>query len=171
MNKNSTTTHTIIVPAILLLLSSTTAFGQWAVQTVELEDGWNAVYLEVQPEARSCKEVFSGLPIESVWCWNPKSSSAQYILSPPDPEELVVGHPEWLVYLPGPDSESDHVATNLFTLLGGRSYLIKMESAPSGPLEIMGQPCLPEIDWQLHSYCLTGFHVLNGQEPDFKEFL
>lgn len=153
-----------------LLIVNAIANAQWAEQTIHLNPGWNAVYIEVQPEPRDCKEVFAGLPVESVWCWNPKSSSSQYILSPPDPEELVVGHPEWLAYFHDSNSESDHVATNLFTLLGGRSYLIKMESAPSGPWEIIGRPCLPEIDWQLHSYCLTGFHVLSGQEPDFEEF-
>ena len=156
---------------VSLLFADATANAQWAIQSIELEAGWNAVYLEVQPEPRDCTEVFAGLPIKSVWCWNPKSSSAQYILSPPSPEEIVVGHPEWLVYFPGPDSEHDHVATNLFSVLGGRSYLIRMESSPSVPWEIVGRPCLPDIDWQLHSYCLTGFHVSSGEELDFDEFL
>ena len=59
MKKNSTTAHTIIVPAILLLLSSKTAFGQWTVQTIELENGWNAVYLKVQIESLHCYRPYS----------------------------------------------------------------------------------------------------------------
>ena len=49
------------------LLSASVATAQWATQSIVLEPGWNAVYLEVQPEPRECDAVFAELPVESVW--------------------------------------------------------------------------------------------------------
>jgi len=40
--------------------------GQWITQTIDLNPGWNAINLEVQPEPRDCDAVFGGLQIESV---------------------------------------------------------------------------------------------------------
>ncbi len=53
-----------------LVLSTLPALAQWTTQTIPLRPGWNAVFLEVQPEPRECEALFSGLPIESAWGWN-----------------------------------------------------------------------------------------------------
>src|SRR5436309_329210 len=94
------------------------AMAQWTTQRLPLQPGWNAVYLEVQPEPVDCDTVLAGLPVESVWAWNRRFSTVQFIQ---DPNELLPGQPNWLAYLP-----PDHAARatrNLFTLRGGQTYL------------------------------------------------
>jgi hypothetical protein len=53
--------------------------AQWVVQHIPLNPGWNAVYLEIQPEPKLCDAIFENISVVSVWCWNPKTMSAQYI--------------------------------------------------------------------------------------------
>jgi hypothetical protein len=153
---------------VLLSSSLTDAYGQWVEQTINLEPGWNSVYLEVQPEPRDCNVVLEGLPIASVWCWNPKSSSAQYISTPPSPESLQVGHPQWLVYFPADDP--NHIVTSLFNIIGGKAYLIKLKGVEQVQWEVKGQPLLPDIDWPAETYFLSGDHLSDGGEPTFGDF-
>ena len=40
------------------------SLGQWATQQITLNPGWNAVYLEVQPEPDDCDAVFAAVPVE-----------------------------------------------------------------------------------------------------------
>lgn len=158
-----------LVHFAFLSLGMTDACGQWVEQTLILDPGWNSVYFEVQPEPRECEFVFQDLPIVSVWCWNPKSSTAQYISTPPSPESLQVGHPRWLVYFP--PSQPEHIATNLFKVIGGKAYLIKLDGAEQVQLTIRGEPRLPSIDWQANTHFLSGYHVSDGAgAPTFGDF-
>jgi uncharacterized membrane-anchored protein len=47
-------------------LLAVTGWGQYAVQTVTLTKGWNAIYLEVEPADPRCDTVFADWPVESV---------------------------------------------------------------------------------------------------------
>lgn len=153
---------------VLVSSSLTDAYGQWVEQTIDLEPGWNSVYLEVQPEPRDCNVVFEGLPIASVWCWNPKSSSAQYISTPPSPESLQVGHPQWLMYFP--EDDPNHIVTSLFNIIGGKAYLIKLKGVAKVPWTIKGRPLPPDIEWQAGTYFLSGYHLSDGNQPTFGDF-
>jgi hypothetical protein len=154
---------------VLMSSSFTDAYGQWVEQTISLEPGWNSVYLEVQPEPRECDVVFQNIPVASVWCWNPKSSSAQYISTPPSPESLQVGHPLWLAYFP--PSQPEHIATSLFNLIGGKAYLIKLNGIQQVQWTIKGKPRLPGIDWETETYFLSGYHLTDDiTAPTFGDF-
>ena len=65
--------------AAWLALGCGTCVGQWTTQTITLNPGWNAVYLEVEPASPDCDALFAGLPVESVWAWNRRFSSVQFI--------------------------------------------------------------------------------------------
>jgi hypothetical protein len=140
------------------------ATAQWVTQTLSLRPGWNAVYLEVQPEPRDCDLVFGGLPVESVWAWNRSFTTVQFIQ---DVNELVAGQPDWLVYLP-PDNPG-RAAVNLFTIQGGRGYLIKLPSN-AAPVNwtVKGQPVVPAIDWLPNSLNLVGFPLAPTGTPSFQ---
>ncbi|NIP22609.1 MAG: hypothetical protein GWN76_10520, partial [candidate division Zixibacteria bacterium] len=169
--KSLTGTFKITCSMYLVLISSslTNVYGQWVEQTINLEPGWNSVFLEVQPEPRECDVVFRNIPVASVWCWNPKSSSAQYISTPPSPESLQVGHPLWLVYFP--PTQPEHIATTLFNLIGGKAYLIKLNGIQQVQWTIKGKPRLPSIDWQTETYFLSGYHLTdNITAPTFGDF-
>jgi hypothetical protein len=142
------------------------AFGQWVTQGIQLNPGWNAVYLEVQPANPDCDALFAGIPVESVWAWNRKYSSVQFIQ---DASQLVPAQPDWLTYLP-----SDHPARatrNLFALQGARSYLVKLKNGASATTwNITGQPLVRTPDWLPDSYNFVGFPLSTTGAPTFQSF-
>jgi hypothetical protein len=68
-----------------VLLGALPVCAQWTNQTIVLRPGWNSGFLEIQPEPRECDALFAGVPVESVWAWNRRFSSVQFIQ---DPEQL-----------------------------------------------------------------------------------
>lgn len=133
-------------------------------QTITLQPGWNAVFLEVEPETNQTDEAFRGMPVESVWTWSPQSSTN--VQSVPDPSTLQPGQPDWLAYLP-----SDSQNSSLFTLQGGHSYLIHLGGNVAVDWTLMGPPATQSIDWQANSFNLVGFHVDPSAPPTFASFL
>jgi hypothetical protein len=132
-------------------------------QTLTLRAGWTAVFLEVQPNPLDCDMVFAGQPVESVWAWNSRFSTVQFIT---DPNALLPGQPDWLTWVP--PSSTNRVSANLFTLQGGRSYLIKASAATT--LTLRGQPLLRHPDWLANSFNLAGFYVSSNSPPTFQSF-
>jgi hypothetical protein len=153
--------RTICQLTLLLSLGGWTfsAWAQWSSQTIALQTGWNAVYLELQPEPRECPALMAGKPVASVWAWNRRFSSVQFIQ---DPTELVPGNPDWLAWSPGAGT------TNLFALEGGRAYLIKA-TAPFN-WQIQGRPIVRHRDWVSDSFNLVGFAVDAVSPPTYESF-
>ena len=142
------------------------ALAQWTTQQIPLQAGWNAIYLEVQPEPADCDTVFAGLPVESVWAWNPRFSVVQFIQ---DPNALLPGQPNWLTYLP--PNEAARAARSLFTVRGGQAYLVKLKPG-AGPMtwSLTGRPVLRPTEWLADSFNLVGFHVATDGSPTFQTF-
>ena len=155
----------LFVLSLLLVFTGMPALAQWTTQTIPLNPGWNAVFLEVQPQPNDCDTIFAALPVESVWMWNRRFSTVQYIQ---DASTLMPEQPEWLVYLPSSSPESS--VTNLFTLQGGRAYLIKLSGANPVDWEVIGKPVVRTIDWIADSFNLVGFWVAENSPPTFEEF-
>jgi hypothetical protein len=141
-------------------------FAQWTTQTITLQPGWNAVFLEIQPAPRDCDTLFSGVPVESVWSWNRQFSTVQYIQ---DPNSLLPGQPDWLTYLP--PASANRPVSSLFTLLAEHAYLVKLATNAS-PVTwtILGQPAPRGPAWLPDSFSLTGFHVDPSAPPTFQDF-
>ena len=76
--------------------------GGLCTQQFSLVTGWNAVWLEVQPDPDDSETVFSGLPLSSVWTWNPRSS-IDFIQ---DPSEQRLQMTDFLGYFPPERPES-----------------------------------------------------------------
>jgi hypothetical protein len=142
------------------------ARAQWTTQTIQLHGGWNAVFLETQPEPASCDALFAGLPIESAWAFNRHLAPVQFI---EDPANLAPGNPDWLTWIP---TNSPAAATaNLFALEGGRAYLLKLPgNIGSLSWNIKGRPVLKSIEWMKDSLNLVGFAVAPGGGPSFQDF-
>jgi hypothetical protein len=137
------------------------ARAQWVRQQIVLRPGWNAVFLEVDPTPRDCDALFTGLPVESVWDWNPFSDAAQFVQ---DPSTLVPGAPGWLTWFPAHHPLADQ--GKLFILRHGRSYLIKTTNAQPVTWTITGKPSLRRVTWRT-GVNLVGFHV-GTQGPTFQ---
>ena len=120
-------------------LGACTAHAQWLTQHIPLLPGWNAVYLDVQPEPVFCAQIFSGWPVESVWKWDRHYTSVQFT---EDPETLIPEDPHWLVWLP-PDHPQAFLG-RLFALQGCQAYLIKVASnAAPFVLALKGKAMIP----------------------------
>ena len=142
------------------------ALGQWAIQTIVLRPGWNAVFLEVQPEPRDCDLAFSNLPVESVWAWNRRSSAVQFIQNP---EETLMPAADWLTYAP-PDKPARSTRT-LYSLIGGRTYLVKLAvNAGTRTWTFTGRPATEPVHWLSDSYNFVGFPVDPASPSTFQNF-
>jgi hypothetical protein len=151
--------------AALCLLLALPAGAQWASQSITLNPGWNAVFLEVQPEPDDTAVVFDGLPVESVWSWNKQFRTVQYIQ---DPGTLIPEQPEWLKFFQS-GSPSSHL-TNLNIITGGRAYLIKLGGSESVKWEPKGRPVYRGMAWQSDSFNLTGFYVSPNSTETFASY-
>jgi hypothetical protein len=148
------------------VLSTLPALAQWTTQTIPLRPGWNAVFLEVQPEPRECDAIFAGLPVESAWAWNKRFNTVEYIQ---DPATLTPQRPDWLKYLPANHPMAS--AVNLFSLEGGKTYLIKLpDNASATNWVVRGRPSVRTHEWLSDSFNLFGFPVDRSTPPTFQTF-
>src|SRR5438094_2648677 len=152
--------------AAWLALGCGTCVGQWTTQTITLNPGWNAVYLEVEPASPDCDALFAGLPVESVWAWNRRFSSVQFIQ---DANALLPGQPDWLTYVP--TNHPARAMRNLYTVQGAHAYLIKLNNGASVTTwNVVGQPVVRLIDWLPNSLNFVGFPIAAGAAPTFQGF-
>ncbi len=167
MNKSMRSLLTVAVyGSILFAVSTLTTLGQWATQEITLHGGWNAVYLELQPEPRESAKVFATLPVESVWRWNRRFTPVQFIQ---DPNTLVAPQPDWLVYFPASHPLAN--AGNLFSIEGGRPYLIKLrDNLGTLTWTVQGQALVRPIEWLSDSLNFVGFGLPANPPGTFQAF-
>ena len=144
------------------MLGCAAAQAQWVTQSLPLQPGWNAVFLEIDPSPDECDAVFAGLPVESVWDFNRSVDSPQFIQ---DPSTLIPGARDWLTWFP--PSSPLSAQSSLFILRDGRPYLIKLaNNAAPVTLTLAGKPSLRRIEWRV-GLNFTGFHVGTNPAPTF----
>ncbi|MCX7590930.1 MAG: hypothetical protein N2255_04810, partial [Kiritimatiellae bacterium] len=155
-----------VLALFLLLILGGEARGQWRTQVIPLSPGWNAVYLEVQPEPRTLDLIFSNRVVESVWKWDRRFVYTEFSLDPFTPR---ADNPHWLVWLP--PSDPRRFLSRLFELQGDQTYLIKLpDNASRYLLPVKGRVILPLVDWFPHSLNLRGFLVHPANPPTFSDF-
>ena len=152
---------------LLSLLLFAAAFASQAragtvTQTIELQPGWNAIYVEVEPEVNAIEQVFAGIPLASVWRWIPDDRPVSFIQ---DPSEELMTIDGWYGYFPVDRPES--ILTNLYNINANKAYLVKLQGSSSRTLEITGRPALRSMAWRPDGFQLTGFHVEPGTGPTF----
>lgn len=153
-----------------LLLPVCAVVGQVTQQTFALQQGWNAVHLEVNPSPSDPNMLFAGAPFTSVWerYESPLVDGPPPCAGPDDPNcpsPLTGG---WLAWLPPGDPGS--VVNTLRMVRGGRVLLIKSSVATS--FTVAGTPDAIRAAW-LKGYNLGGFHVVTdmNQAPTFTAYL
>ncbi|WP_309384671.1 hypothetical protein [Cerasicoccus frondis] len=158
-----------IIASCLLAISSLTADSIYSVtgtevtQEIALNAGWNAVYLEVDPEGAAPAEVFANADIEAVWFGKSSSTDAEFISSP---NEASFSSDGWYFYLADPDTTA---LSTLSSIYGGRCYLIK--ATVDTTISISGEPIYRRTPWESQTYKLTGFHVDPATAITFQDFL
>jgi hypothetical protein len=156
----------ILVAALLGLGLSQTAGAVAAFQqTITLQPGWNAVYLQVTPDNSDIEDVFAGLPIQSVWRYFPSDTGTVEVTDPADGLLTVTG---WFGYFPEPRPEA--FLTNLFTVTSNQAYLVNLESSSSVTVTVSGRPQFRPKRWISNSFNLVGFDVDPADPPTFGDY-
>lgn len=156
---------TELTAVLFILFVFTSGSMASTTQTITLRPGWNAVYLEVQPDERSPAAVFRDLPVESVWTWFDRTSSVEFIR---DPADGLWAQPGWSVYVKSPDKAA---VTNLFSIFANRAYLIKLGGRQNVTWTVSGVPATDKTSWTADSFNLVGFPVNPANSPTFAELL
>ncbi len=163
-------TRKLLLPILILALFLALQMTAWGAavptvtQTFSLNPGWNAVYLEVQPQSNSPAVVFRDLPTgSSVWAWQGKDDSVQFIQ---DPGEPLVNNPKWLAIFA---SARESALNNLFAIGANSAYLIHVAGTAPLTMNIDGRPTIRHKNWIPDAFNLTGFGF-NGTAPTFGTF-
>jgi hypothetical protein len=141
------------------------AQAEYVTQSITLQPGWNAVYFEIEPSLNDCETVFEGVPVKSVWAWNKRFTSVQYVRNP---EDLLPEQPEWRTYFPS-TSESTFL-TDLYSVHAGETYLIDLAGDQPATLNLVGKAVLRKPRWNADSFNLVGFPIDSNSPPTFRSF-
>ena len=137
--------------------------GPFRTQTIELEAGWNAVYLSIEPTQSDPDVLFEGTPIEIAATYFRPSTSMQFIDKPND---VLADRSAWSVwYAPERD---DAVLSDLYSIQAHRSYLVYTEADYTW--ELYGTPFFDRTLWQPNGFSLVGFNIDLGEQPTVANF-
>ena len=112
-------------------------------ETVSVEEGWNAVYIESTPESPNASAFFADLAVTKASCYMSSVYSATEQLADNGSEisQKPVSH---LVY-----DISDEANSTLKNIVGGQCYFLFATNATSKTF--LGVPQLPHVSWQVTS--------------------
>lgn len=150
---------------LALVVGPTLLFGQNVTQQLPLTPGWNAIFLEVEPENPDPSEVFRGYPIESVWTFADKVTAVDFIQ---DPNEPIWNRSSWRLWVP--TNRVDSFNNNLFRILGNRPYLVNVSGNAAVTLQVTGRPPYRPLAWVPDAYNLRGFSIDATARPSFENF-
>jgi hypothetical protein len=153
-------TRFFFLATLLLVLS---AKAQLTNQTFQLRNGWNSIWLELEPTNSSIDAVFANLPVSSVWTYVAKGSSVEFIQQQ---TENLFNQPAWLPFFPSQRPEA--LLTKLYEVHALRAYLVKLTN--SANLTVTGVPVLRRVKWITDSFNLRGFPVNPASPPTFNTF-
>ena len=136
-----------------LLAVATAARASHIEETMTLEKGWNAIYLESTPDESSCEAFFKRAPVERVAVY--RSDAYSYTRQLADDGTEILQKPiSYHVWVPG-----DEDASTMTALAGGRAYMIY--ATDSWSTTFLGVPAAPQQTWRATSG-ETGFMNIVG---------
>jgi hypothetical protein len=147
-----------------LLGAARTAHAQWLTQNIDLQAGWNAVFLHVDTTHDVLNAHVAGdinNPILEIWRWNPPSV-AQFVDNPAQPTAT----PEWTFWV------RTNPASALQRLNGDTAYLVRVGTNVSTyTWSLKGQPVAPRHSWTISGLNLIGFPTVVTNPAKFNAFL
>jgi hypothetical protein len=147
----------------MLLAASGVRAESLRTQTIQLQQGWNAVYLQVAPTNSSPAAVFANTPVAIAAAFYGGDSAVQFIQNPGDIAWKKDGWAVW--YAP---SRPDAFLASLFAINGNQAYLIFAEQAFTW--NVTGTVGLAKLKWKPDSYNFAGFSVAAVAPPSFGKY-
>lgn len=126
--------------------------AQCISQRIALVEGWNPVYLSIQPNPAELNETLSGVPILMVHYWTGRAG-ASFV------DNAFAGD-DWLSWYP----PASGIPNTLHGWLGDRCYLIYASAATE--LVLKGSPLIPQKNWFAGAHNLAGFQVVPDPTPE-----
>lgn len=163
--KKATSRSLAALSAVWVTLTLCPAHGEPRhSQTVNLVTGWNAVYLELDPDLSDPANTFAGQPVDVVASYVPAQSRAQFV---EDPQAQLLRAYGWSVwYAP---QRSDAFLSSLYAIQGAKPYLI--HATTNTTIELVGTlPPTPPVGWMADAFNLVGFSVADPGAPTFQQF-
>jgi hypothetical protein len=152
-----------LLPAVARGQVQTAPTGPFRSHSIQLQQGWNAVYVEIEPRKGSPTELFQGTPVEIVAAYNRPVTPMQFIESP---SEVLPDRKGWNVwYAPHRD---DRVLTNLSAIQAHNAYLVFAKTAFTWTFQ--GTPYFGSARWHPNAYNLVGFPIHAAQAPTVAAF-
>lgn len=148
------------------LLSAESGYSQWVTQTFELKEGWNAIYLHVDPSHATLDELIGAqapefTPIEQVWRWTPDEAKAQFITSPQQP---IDSGSQWAAW-----RRTQPEVASLSRIHANFAYLVY--SRENYTWRVKGKPVVPRYQWTTSGLNFVGFPTVETGAPSFENFL
>ncbi len=132
-------------------------------QVIELHQGWNAVWLEVEPLDLSADVVFAGTAVDVCARFFRPAQTLEFIK---DPSEKPFNQEGWGVwYAP---AREDALVKTLEHVNGQAAYLIHATQAATW--SVTGSVRFKAAEWKHGAFTLAGFSVDAAHPPTFAEF-
>ena len=125
--------------AIMLLLPVAAGAMPYVHETLNLTNGWNAVYIECTPTNALCDEFFADLPVISAAAYrsDADASTAQYDASGNEIVQAPVVYLQWV---------RGKTGSTLQSIAGGGTYLLFATNTATK--DIYGVPSAPKMTWR-----------------------
>lgn len=149
-----------------VLLSITAQAQTTTTQSVELQAGWNAVWLEVEPRDADGRPlapdaVFTNPAVTTIASYFPGTAADEFVM---DTAEASLNKDGWAAWYRSDPARQG----TLSAIVGNRAYLIRAASAVT--VNLTGEASLHLYSWVPDAYNLVGFGLISGSEPTFAEF-
>ncbi len=152
--------------AVAAVLSLAHARAQWSTQTIQLQGGWNAVYLNVDSTYATLQELIasdSANPIQEIWMWNPAPNTLQFVTNPQRPTDTGSQWVSWNRTAP---------FSALSRLLPNNAYLVRIPATvASYSWNLKGKPVPPSYQWTSSGLNFLGFPTVPAAPPVWDNFL
>lgn len=132
-------------------------------QSISLREGWNAIFLEVQPSPAHPSQVFHGLPVDVVTSFLPGSAGEKFLRQPGDAPWKDEAWRTWQA-----PHRPESFLSNLHAIQSHRPYLVLARHACVW--NVRGLPSVRPIEWEPDSCTFTGLPVDPANPPTFAQF-
>ncbi|HRR34422.1 MAG TPA: hypothetical protein P5026_10005 [Kiritimatiellia bacterium] len=139
------------------------ATAQTRTQTISLEKGWNAVWLEVQPTNAAPAALFAGTSVDIAAAYTLPATEAQFVKNTAVNVQTLAGWNVW--YAP---YRADAPLTRLEWLAANTGYLLHALEAAT--LTVRGEVQAARVRWTPNRFNFVGFPVAEAGAPTFKQF-
>lgn len=134
-------------------------------QSLTLLPGWNAVNFEVLPADADPGVVFNGVDVDSVWTYENRLGSPEFIQ---EVTEQTLAKSGWFSWVPS--TRVDAFQNTLFRIQVNHAYLVKFNGAAPVTLALSGRPARRDGAWQPDTFNFRGLPVDPAAPPTFLNF-